>query len=99
MIIYRVYTQKTDGAWFKEFEVPDDFEFTPGSYTSVPLPKDMRFPRFDWGLNAWVEDKDDIIMSLKEENNKLSSDLETAVSRVNVTESALLDLADMILSR
>ena len=90
--IYKILDDKNEsGQWFEAYEVADDFPATYG-FTTVAPPESMRYPKWEPGLNQWVEDKDSIIDALKTENAELTS-------RVDMTEGALLDLADMILSR
>lgn len=91
-IVYKLLDDKNDkGQWFEAYEVADDF---PNLYGFAPIapPEDMLFPKWDQGSLKWIEDKDSIIEALKTENAEL-------VSRVEVSEGAILDLADMILSR
>ena len=90
--IYKILDDKNDsGQWFEAYEVADDFPATYG-FTTIAPPESMRYPKWEPGLNQWVEDKDSIIDYLTAENAEL-------MSRVDMTEGALLDLADMILTR
>ncbi|MDT2756981.1 hypothetical protein P7G51_06265 [Enterococcus asini] len=90
--IYKILDDKNEsGQWFEAYEVADDFPATYG-FTTIAPPESMRYPKWEPGLNQWVEDKDSIIDYLTAENAELTS-------RVDMTEGALLDLADMILTR
>ena len=53
--------------------------------------ENLLFPRFDYALGMWVEDKDSIIAKLKTDNEELSA-------RSAMLEGAMLELADSILT-
>jgi hypothetical protein len=90
--VYLPLDQKgEDGKFYKEFEVPEGVPMGDNIVYVGPA-EDLLFPRYDYTQGIWVEDKDSIISALKTENAELTS-------RVDMTEGALLDLADMILSR
>lgn len=90
--IYKILDDKNESSqWFEAYEVAEDFPAVYG-WTTIAPPESMRYPKWEPGLNQWIEDKDSIIEALKTENAEL-------VSRVEVSEGAILDLADMILSR
>lgn len=91
-IIYKILDDKNEsGQWFEAYEVAEDFPAVYG-WTTIAPPESMRYPKWEPGLNQWIEDKDSIIDYLTAENAELTS-------RVDMTEGALLDLADMILTR
>ncbi|WP_270598730.1 hypothetical protein [Enterococcus asini] len=91
-LVYKILETKNEsGQWYEAYEVADDFPAIYG-WTTVAPPESMRYPKWDVGLNQWIEDKDSIIEALKTENIELAS-------RVDMTEGALLDLADMMLSK
>lgn len=89
--IYLIYDAKQpDGSWFKKFEVPDSLDL-PHNYIDIDPPENLINPRFIFGT-GWVEDDEAVLDSLKKENADLKN-------RLDMTESALLDLADMLLTR
>lgn len=99
MKIYKILDIKNNnGKWLEEYEVPEGFPVESGWTTAAPSPL-LRFPKWEYSSSTWVEDKDAVIASLTEDNKKLSADLKNATDKMDMTESALLDLADMILSR
>ena len=79
-----------DGRWYKEWMIPADFP-TPYGYTEEPIPEGMVVPKYILGI-GWVEDDSAAMKSLENENEELKS-------RIAMAEGAILDLADMILSR
>ena len=92
MKIFKLLNIKNEaGKWYEEYEVSEIFPVESGWTTIVP-PEELQFPKWDYVSGNWVEDKDSVIDSLKLENGELTD-------RINMTESALLDLADMILTR
>lgn len=89
--IYLIYDAKQpDGAWFKAYEVPDELTL-PYGYIDVAPPSELVNPRYVYG-QGWVEDDSAAMESLEKENAELKS-------RIEMAEGALLDLADMILTR
>ena len=88
--IYQIFDVKQpDGKWFKKFEVPAELDLPPG-YVDTDPPTDLLNPRYIFGT-GWIEDNDSLMDSLKKENKELKD-------RLNMTEGALLDLADQLLS-
>lgn len=91
-VIYKILDDKNEsGQWFEAYEVADDFPATYG-FTTVAPPESMRYPKWEPGLNQWVEDKDALIEELIRENKELQD-------RQIMSEEALLELANMILTR
>lgn len=92
MKIYKILDLKNShGKWLEEYEVPENFPVENGWTTVVP-DSSLKFPKWDYMSGSWIEDKDSVIDSLKLVNGELTD-------RINMTENALLDLADMILSK
>lgn len=88
--IYQIFDAKQpDGTWFKKYEVPKDLDL-PYNYIDINPPENLIHPRFIFGT-GWVEDDDAVVDNLKKENKELKD-------RLNMTEGALLDLADQLLS-
>ena len=93
MKVYQPLQQKDleTGLWYKEWDIPEGFPIAEGLILVAP-DASLHYPKWDSVTGFWIEDTDSIIEYLKSENNQL-------IDRINMTESALLDLADMILSR
>lgn len=88
--IYQIFDAKqSDGSWFRKYEVPEGVDLPP-SYTDIAPPQELINPRFIFG-KGWVEDEEALLEGLKQENKELKD-------RLNMTEGALLDLADQLLS-
>lgn len=88
--IYQVFdTKQPDGSWFKKFVVPDELDL-PHNYVSIDPPSNLSNPRFKYD-EGWVEDDEALITSLKQENEELRQ-------RIDISDEALLELADMVLS-
>ncbi|MEG2326576.1 MAG: hypothetical protein RSB63_10775 [Enterococcus sp.] len=88
--IYKIFEVKDgDGKWFEKYDVSDNF---PMEYPYIKLapPTDLINPRYIFGT-GWVEDEEALLEGLKQENKELKD-------RLNMTEGALLDLADQLLS-
>ena len=94
MKVYKkLYQKNADGKFYEEYDLPDGLDVPNGDYTTVAPPDTLKYPKWDFEFGTgWVEDKDSIIADLTAENNQLTS-------RVDMAEGALLDLADMMLSR
>ena len=89
--IYLIYDAKQpDGTWFKAYEVPEELTL-PYGYIDVAPPSELVNPRYVYG-QGWVEDDSAAVESLEKENAELKA-------RIEMAEGALLDLADMILTR
>lgn len=88
--IYQIFDAKqSDGNWFKKYEVPESLDL-PSGYVDIDPPENLVNPRFIFGT-GWVEDDDALLASLKQENAELKS-------RLDMSEGAILDLADQILA-
>lgn len=94
MKVYKKLYQKNEaGLFYEVFELPEGLDVPNGDYTTVAPPDSLKYPKWDFEFGTgWVDDKDSVIADLTTENAVL-------VSRVDMAEGALLDLADMILSR
>lgn len=89
--IYLIYDAKQpDGTWFKAYEVPEELTL-PYGYIDVAPPSELVNPRYVYG-QGWVEDKDALIEELIQKNKELQD-------RQIMSEEALLELANMILTR
>lgn len=89
--IYLIYDAKQpDGTWFKAYEVPEELTL-PYGHIDVAPPSELVNPRYVYG-QGWVEDDSAAMESLEKENAELKA-------RIEMAEGALLDLADMILTR
>lgn len=99
MRVYQPLEQKdsSTGLWYKEWDLPEGFPLS-NDMTLIAPDSTLVHPKWDNSLGVWVEDED-FIAILIERNEKLSADLKSATDRVDMAESALLDLADMILTR
>lgn len=93
MKVYKKLYQKNEkGSFYEVFELPEGMEIPNGDYVVLAPPRELKYPRWDFEFNTgWCEDKDSVITDLANEN----SDLKV---RLDMTESALLDLADQLLS-
>lgn len=82
MKFYRILTSKNAaGKWYETFEVPDNMPPLDG-YTTVAPPENLRYPKWDYSLGEWSEDKDQLIAAL-------SADLEVA-------NNSIMDLMEMV---
>lgn len=81
--------KNTDGKWYEKYDVSDKFPFEYPYIEQAP-PESMFNPRYLFGT-GWVEDDEALLASLKKENTELKS-------RLEMSEGAILDLADQILS-
>ncbi len=93
MKVYKKLYQKNEaGKFYEVYELPDGMDIPNGDYTTEVPPENLKYPKWDFDFGTgWIEDKDSIIADLSYENSDLKS-------RLDMTESALLDLADQILS-
>lgn len=92
MKIYKILDIKNEsGKWVEEYEVPENFPIESG-WTSISPSESLKFPKWEYTTGNWVEDKDSVISSLTIDNGKLQD-------RIDTLEGAILDLADMTLSR
>lgn len=94
MKVYKkLYQKNEEGLFYEVFELPGGMDVPNGDYTTLAPPDSLKYPKWDFDFGTgWVEDKDSIIADLTAENAQLTS-------RVDMAEGALLDLADMILTR
>lgn len=89
--MYKILDAPVNGKWYEAYEVADDFPDVYG-WTHIPPAEDMRFPRWDAMLQNWVEDQESLIADLRTENDALKG-------RLDMTEGALLELANMVLTK
>lgn len=94
MKVYKkLYQKNEEGLFYEVFELPEGMDVPNGDYTTLAPPASLKYPKWDFDYGTgWVEDKDSIIADLTAENAQLTS-------RVDMAEGALLDLADMVLTR
>ena len=92
--IYYPLTEKDPetGLFYQVFQIPDEMA-APAGYMEIAPPEGMKYARWDFLTNKrWYSDPDSIIADLTAENKEL-------LERIDMNESALLDLADMVLTR
>lgn len=89
--IYKIFEVKDgDGKWFEKYDVSDNFPMEYPYIESAPS-LDLINPQYIFGT-GWVEDDEAVLDSLKKENADLKN-------RLDMAESAVLDLADMLLTK
>lgn len=73
MQVYEPLTipDETTGKFYRTYEVPDGVPLN-GTLLNEAPPKDMRFPKWDYMVSKWVEDKDSIIKQQDETIKDLS---------------------------
>ena len=88
--IFKVLDVKNeDGRWYETYQVSDDFPFE-YPYIMEKPPESLYNPRYVFGI-GWVEDDEALVESLKQENEELRQ-------RLDMSDEALLELADMVLA-
>lgn len=94
MKVYKkLYQKNEEGLFYEVFELPEGMDVPNGDYTTLAPPASLKYPKWDFDYGTgWVEDKDSVIADLTAENKEL-------LERIDMNESALLDLADMVLTR
>lgn len=94
MKVYKkLYQKNEEGLFYEVFELPEGMDVPNGDYTTLAPPDNLKYPKWDFDFGTgWVEDKDSVIADLTAENKELQE-------RIDMNESALLDLADMVLTR
>ena len=94
MKVYKkLYQKNADGKFYEEFDLPDGLDVPNGDYTTVAPPDTLKYPKWDFEFGTgWVEDKDSIIADLQKRNEELQE-------RQIMSEEALLEIANMILTR
>lgn len=90
MQVYEPLTKLDEitGKFYRVYEVPDGVPLN-GTLLNEAPPKDMRFPKWDYMVSKWVEDKDSIIKQQDETIKDLSVRLET-------NEMALMEALELI---
>lgn len=94
MKVYKkLYQKNADGKFYEEYALPDGLDVPNGDYTTVAPPDTLKYPKWDFDFGTgWVEDKDSIIADLQKRNEELQE-------RQIMSEEALLEIANMILTR
>ena len=67
---------ETTGKFYRTYEVPDGVPLN-GTLLNEAPPEDMKFPKWDYTVSKWVEDKNSIIKQQDETIKDLSVRLET----------------------
>ena len=99
MIVYEVFEEKNhEGKYYTKWELPVGFPI-PHDFVLVPPSEDLKNPKFDRTKNIWVESEDDLVKDLKAQVADLETKLKASTTRSEMTEMALLELYDMILTR
>ena len=60
------------GKFYTEFQAPEGLPLGDGVIYVGP-DENLQYPRYDWTKGAWVEDKDSIIESFKEQITDMQS--------------------------
>lgn len=90
-VIFKVFDSKNEaGRWYEKFDVSDNLSIEYPYIEQAP-PEDLINPHYIFGT-GWVEDDEAVLDSLKKENADLKN-------RLDMAESAVLDLADMLLTK
>lgn len=78
MQVYEPLTKpdETTGKFYRTYEVPDGVPLN-GTLLNEAPPEDMKFPKWDYTVSKWVEDKNSIIKQQNEAIKDLSVRLET----------------------
>ena len=94
MKVYKkLYQKNENGKFYEEYDLPDGLDVPNGDYTTIAPPDTLKYPKWDFGFGTgWVEDKDSIIADLQKRNEELQE-------RQIMSEEALLEIANMILTR
>lgn len=83
-VIFKVFDSKNEaGRWYEKFDVSDNFSVEYPYIEQAP-PEALINPHYIFGT-GWVEDDEAVLDSLK--------------NRLDMAESAVLDLADMLLTK
>lgn len=74
MKVYEISSTKfEDGKFYRVWDnVPEGFPL-PEGITSIEPPKELKFPKWDNNTMSWIEDKDSIIESFKEQITDMQS--------------------------
>lgn len=97
MKIYEILNSRDaeTGLFYKEWEVPDNFPIM-ANFTKNAPPEDIQFPKYDFVLEAWIEDvelKDkNSFEELKNKNKELETELSNTKERLIGLEDAFLEL-------
>lgn len=94
---------------YKVWEVSDGFPI-PSNFTKLSPPNKYNKEKFDYMSGSWVEDVElvdkekigeleDMVEKLQLSNKDLETKLKASTTRSEMTEMALLELYDMILTR
>lgn len=70
--VYQPLSVKTDGKWYKEWEVEEGLPLSSEILYEAP-PKELQFPKWDSMQGKWIEDKDSIIESFKSQIEELQT--------------------------
>lgn len=89
--VYEPFPEKKDGKWYKEWDVPDGLPLQ-GNFIQFGPGPELKFPKFDFTNNRWIEDEAAVNELLLKENEALKA-------RVAQSEGAIMDLAAMVLSK
>lgn len=64
--------KNAEGKFYTEFQAPEGLPLGDGVIYVGP-DENLQYPRYDWTKGAWVEDKDSIIESFKEQITDMQS--------------------------
>ena len=90
MIIYQILQEKdpVSRKWYKEWEVPEGLPL-PAGFVSEGPPANMQFPRYSETTGLWIDDRESLVESLKDDIVKLKTKQEQQ-------EEAFLNTIDLI---
>ena len=89
--VYKLLSIKnTKGKWYEEYEIPTGVPVPPDCVTT-PIPEGLINPKYDSATGNWIEDREAIITTLKQENKELKQ-------KVEFNELALMDAINMLSS-
>lgn len=89
--IYQIFSEKVNGKWYQEFEVPEALPLPP-HFVDIAPTEGLTNPKYDWEIGRWIEDQETSIEQMKQKIIELEAKNEE-------NANAILDAVDFLLSQ
>ena len=94
--VYEPFNERdANGNWYTEWQVPEGMPLQ-GNFIQFGPGEDLKFPRFDFASDRWVEDEAAVNEMLLKENNKLKVKIENMDAQLTDAQIAIAEVFEIV---